>query len=293
MPNLVVVAIPSADDRVWKVSSEKVPHMTILYLGEMPVRNFAEIAGFVEHAAKQSLHRFGMEVDRRGTLGDEGADVLFFEKTKWGGYPSVAEFRSFLLQDDNIRAAYQAVEQFPEWLPHLTLGYPETPAKKSDDDRLYYVDFDRIALWFNDYEGFEYPLKRYEWEDLAEVAMGDTARGRTATEQILQHYGVKGMKWGVRRKRTSRVTVTQKRGGARLKAKGGEGRPAHKDAVRIKAIQQVMKKSGIQAVSNEDLRAYNDRLNMEMSARRLTQQNTGAGKKFIADQIDIYLKSNK
>jgi 2'-5' RNA ligase len=205
MANLVVVALPSADDRVWKISSEKVPHMTILFLGEMPVQNFTKIASFVEHAAKQSLNRFGMEVDRRGVLGDEGADVLFFDKTKWGGYPAIAEFRSYLLQDDNIRAAYQAVEQYPEWLPHLTLGFPETPAKKDDQDyKLSYVDFDRIALWFNDYEGFEYSLKKHEWEDLAEVGMSSTMiTGWTATAQIL-HAGVKGMKWGVRKSNVPR-----------------------------------------------------------------------------------------
>lgn len=476
MPNLVVVAIPSADDPVWKISSEKVPHMTLLFLGEMPVPKFADIAGFVQHAASQSLRRFGMEVDRRSTLGDEKADALFFAKSRWAGYESVAAFRSFLLQDSNIQAAYQSVKQFPEWIPHLTLGYPDTPAKPDNRDysRISYVDFDRIALWFNDYEGFEYPLKAHEWD--LEVAMSgvNTARGRKETAKILQHfgvkgmkwgvvrrrdqalfkkagevkaktkevkklakadakyekhlsgtngyinmhnlvadhinakipalndkpkyrdadlyndkklygeylkdyekvveaacrdatkaigpnpsgtkqvrltrygegeaatfraelvdikhadslfsfriipkfnktgkvigqtielvskpmeqtainefvedflehYGVKGMRWGVRKKRTATaVTVTQK--GKKLKAKGGENQTPSSDAITAKSLEQVIKKSGVQALSNDHLRVYNERLNLEANANRLRSQNVGPGQKFVKELLGV------
>ena len=31
--NLVIVAIPDENDRVWKISSEKVPHLTVLVPG--------------------------------------------------------------------------------------------------------------------------------------------------------------------------------------------------------------------------------------------------------------------
>lgn len=286
MPNLVVVALPSADDRVWRISSEEIPHMTILFLGEMPVPNFTDIAKFVEHAANRSLRRFSMEVDRRGTLGDEEADVLFFSKSRWHGYESVADFRAFLLKDSNIQAAYQSVDQFPEWLPHLTLGYPETPAKPEDSDYfgIHYVNFDRIALWFNDYEGYEYPLKAYEWD--LEVAMDSTTeRGRTAAEEALQHYGVKGMRWGIRRKRTASSDVKVSQRGKKLKTSGGEGRPASEDAIRSRRTQQIIKKSGLVALSNEELQAYNTRLNLEANARRLSIQEKNAGTKFVNDLI--------
>lgn len=292
MPNLVVVAIPSENDYVWKISSEKVPHMTILFLGEMPVRNFADIAGFVGHAAKQSITRFGMDVDRRDILGPEVADVLFFSKSKWAGYENIAMFRSFLLQDSNIRAAYEAIEQFPEWLPHLTLGYPETPAKPDNRDYpgISYVQFDKIALWFNDYEGFEYPLKNYEWD--MEVAMSEVTndRGWVATVRLL-HAGVKGMKWGVRRKQTpSAVTVTQK--GKKLKSTGGANRPASSDAIKTKELGQVLKKSGIHALSNEDLQTYSTRLNMEANAKRLNYQNQPVAKKFVANLLGQTAKTS-
>ena len=77
----VIVAIPSEDDPVWKVSSEKTPHMTLLYFGEQDSDELAvHIGDYLEHSADTMLYKFGMSVSKRGTLGDKDADVLFFEK---------------------------------------------------------------------------------------------------------------------------------------------------------------------------------------------------------------------
>src|SRR5436190_21804559 len=67
--NLVIAAIPDENDRVWKVSSEKVPHLTLLFLGDVEaVKNLDQIILFVEHAANTTLRRFYLPVDRRGEL---------------------------------------------------------------------------------------------------------------------------------------------------------------------------------------------------------------------------------
>ena len=107
MSNLVIVAIPAEDDPVWKVSSEKVPHMTILFLGEAAVTE--QMAGFLLHAANTSLTRFGLDVDRRGTLGEDQADVLFFQDD-WE-LPRLREFRAQLLKETSIRTAYDSAPQ--------------------------------------------------------------------------------------------------------------------------------------------------------------------------------------
>lgn len=106
-------------------------------------------------------------------------------------------------------------------------------------------------------------------------------RGWVETISLL-HAGVKGMKWGVRRKRptSSKVSVTQK--GKKLKAKGGANRKASPDAVKTKTLSQVIKKSGMHALSNDDLQAFNTRLNLEANAKRLNYQNQPAAKQFIA-----------
>ena len=204
MGNLVIVAIPDENDRVWKISSEKVPHLTVLFLGEVDnVVNLDQIMLFVDHAAATTLRRFYLPVDRRGELGADKADVLFFKKNRYD-FKAVRDFRSLLLKDPNIKTAYDSTRQFetPEevgasgqpWIPHLTLGYPETPAKKLDeqDFGFYSVDFNKLAVWTGDFEGPDFLLKDYgeEFDEMAipmDVAMSD-----------LQHYGVRGMRWGVR-----------------------------------------------------------------------------------------------
>src|SRR4051794_984212 len=110
--NLVIVAIPEENDRVWKISSEKVPHLTILHLGNSEqVSNLESIIQFVEHAASTSLKKFYLPVERRGELGNDKADVLFFRRGRYD-FKAVRDFRSLLLKDSNIKSAYDATSQF-------------------------------------------------------------------------------------------------------------------------------------------------------------------------------------
>jgi len=279
MPNLVIVAIPEKDDYIHKISSEKVPHVTLLFLGEVSkVKNFTEIVGFVKHAADQSLTSFGLDVDRRDVLGADQADVLFFSKSKWSGFEAINDYRSYLLKDHNIRTAYDSTEQFPEWKPHITLGYPDTPAKPDERDYpgITYVRFDRVAVWFGDYEGIEFPLKTPNWD--MEVAMSESI-----VNNILTHFGTKGMKWGVRRNKSSSVSVTSK--GKKLKTRGGHGRPASPDAVRARTLGRVGKKSGLKSLSDQELSDYSRRLNLEQQVKRLEYNEKNAAQKFVANLL--------
>lgn len=280
MSNLVVVAIPEKDDLVWEISSEKVPHLTLLFLGESgKVENLAQILQFLDHAAKTVLHRFHLGVDRRETLGDDKADVVFFEGA-WD-LPDLKRFRSQLLLNDNIQKAHLAVKQFPEWLPHLTLGYPATPARKPKDryDKVHSVSFDRIALWVDDYEGPEFPLKRYEYPEA--VSMSTTGTGRAAVADLL-HYGTKGMKWGKRKDRSpTEVTVSRTKKG-RARTEGGKNQPTHDDAVAAKVAAQKAKKSGLGALSNQELRTLAIRVNLEKQVNQLAgDQIASNGKQFV------------
>ena len=218
MSNLVIVAIPDENDRVWKVSSEKIPHLTVLFLGESDeVANLETIVQFVEHAANTTLRRFYLPVDRRGELGNDPelgpADVLFFKKGRYD-YKAVRDFRAALLQEDNIRTAYDTAEQHDgPWMPHLTLGYEKRPAKVEDKDldRFYDVSFNKIAVWIDEYDGPEFLLKDYfdEYEALEtvpmDVAMSSVNQARIAlglnVVENIEHHGVKGMRWGVRKDR--------------------------------------------------------------------------------------------
>lgn len=200
--NLVIVALPSKEDYVWKTSSEKIPHLTLMYLGEPDAGvSSSHISEFLEHVANTSLKRFSLDVDYRGELGDNKADVLFFRE----GYQTkeLELIRSYLLGNTEIARAYHSTDQFSAWTPHLTLGYPETPAKPDDRDYpgINWVNFDRVALWTGYFEGPEFRLKDH---DMGEVRMSAIKLDRpTVVDNVLAHVGVKGMKWGVRRSNPS------------------------------------------------------------------------------------------
>lgn len=248
-----IVALPKEEDPVNKISSEKQPHMTLLFLGEHE-NDPAErrIASFLMHVAQTSVRRFGLSVDRRGILGPKQADVLFFGEDN---LEKLRILRSNLLQDPDILEAYNSTEQYPQWTPHLTLGYPETPAHK--DDREYpgigWVGFDRIALWNDDYEGYEFLLKEDE-----SMGLSHSIRPRlTKPEPELKHIGVKGMKWGHRKG----VSIT----------------PSD-DHVQAKALA----KKKPSELSNKELQALNNRKQLEKKYTDLNPTISKKGRQQIA-----------
>lgn len=194
MPTVAIVALPEEDELVWDLSSETKPHMTLLVLGESLGSEEQNILEFVQHAASTSLSRFGLSVDRRGTLGDNNADVLFFD-TEYG-IPELRKFRAQLLKNDFIFKNYVKEDQFPGWIPHLTMGFPDSPAKKVPDGKEYglkWINFDRIAVWIDDYEGPEFDLRKHNMAQV-EDAFWSEAHGA-----YLMHYGKNGMKVAVRK----------------------------------------------------------------------------------------------
>lgn len=241
---VVIVAIPAQDDYVWRLSSEKVPHLTLLFLGELSAGvSLVRIAEHLEHVVSTSMCRFGLSVDRRGELGENKADVLYFNTYN---LEKLLEFRTYLLRNTDISLAYNSAPQYPEWIPHLTMGYPETPAKKDDREYpgIHWVNFDRIALWTGDYEGPEFRLED-KYDEYRSLRMSD------AGAEFLEHFGIKGMKWGVRRSR------------AQIDASPSS------DHTSSRETQAKIKKGGVKAASNKELQELVTRMNLEQQYARI------------------------
>lgn len=103
---------------------------------------------------------------------------------------------------------------------------------------------------------------------------------------VLTHFGVRGMKWGVRRKATVgpvEVVVSDRRKG--FKTSGGKGFPAKSEAVRARRIGQIGKKSGLKALSDQELQEYARRIQLEQNVKRLQYADMNAGQKFVASLV--------
>lgn len=263
----VIVAIPAQDDYVWQLSSEKIPHLTLLSM-DSNLGDIEHVKEYIQHVADTTLDKFYLSVNRRGVLGADSADVLFFDN---GNYTleMLKELRTYLLDDPNIREAYDSVEQFPSWTPHLTLGYPETPAKPDKRDYpIGSVCFDRIALWTEDYAGTEFPL------ETADDA-GEAVRMSDAGEAFLEHFGIKGMKWGVLRDKINTI-----RGNPVVKYASSSDDHKKAERVRVKA-----KVAGVNTLSNKDLRDIINRMDLEVKFKDLktvkhNQSVVGRGKQW-------------
>lgn len=110
-------------------------------------------------------------------------------------------------------------------------------------------------------------------------------------DEFLEHYGVKGMKWGVVRETLQRdttaqpATAAQKRPGTRVTASGGKNLPATEEALTAAKIRQTARKSRTDALSNAELQAAIRRMQLEQDFARLTAPRQSKGKKFLKSML--------
>lgn len=82
-----------------------------------------------------------------------------------------------------------------------------------------------------------------------------------AQDLELFHYGIKGMRWGVRRKEGPDGTV-----GSRHGTKPKEKAEASEDSKKVAKL----KKRSVKSLSNQELKELNKRLDLEQNYKRLT-----------------------
>lgn len=116
----------------------------------------------------------------------------------------------------------------------------------------------------------------------------------------LEHYGVKGMHWGVRKDRDTSpvaVEVIQKRPGTRVSAKGGRNLPASEDARQAAAARRVARSSTLDALSTKELQALVKRMQLEQQYSQIisTRADTPVkkGRKFVKDLLGLGKTANE
>ena len=103
-------------------------------------------------------------------------------------------------------------------------------------------------------------------------------------EQILEHHGIKGMKWGVRKKRAApsgpTPVVTKVVPGKKVKAAGGQHHSPAQDAIDAAVTRQKARKSSVDSLSNTELRALVQRMQLEQQYSQLKANRQSPAKKF-------------
>lgn len=157
----VLVALPAQDDVVHTLGQEE-SHVTLLFFGDaaafdaQPIKD--EVAAYL--SSMGPAEPVTDNVSGTAVLGADKANVLLLDAR------NLANIRGAILASDVVRAVHDTVEQFPSWIPHLTIGYPEPDALKPDDEPFSpetppipeAIVFDRLALWHGD-EQTEFPFK--------------------------------------------------------------------------------------------------------------------------------------
>jgi hypothetical protein len=100
-----------------------------------------------------------------------------------------------------------------------------------------------------------------------------------SADEFLAHFGVKGMKWGVRKDAALRGTSSV--------------HAAHEDAIKAQAAKEKVKVGGVKALSNEELQALVTRQNLEQNFARLNPKQVSAGKNFANTVSQIGANSIK
>lgn len=96
--------------------------------------------------------------------------------------------------------------------------------------------------------------------DRPDTSSGSVGRV-TSVADFLQHFGVKGMKWGKKKN------------------------PAHSEAAASKSVRLTAKKKGIHTVSNKELQTAIERMRLEQDFKRLKVNEKSVATRWIASTL--------
>lgn len=132
----------------------------------------------------------------------------------------------------------------------------------------------------------------------------DIRQSALDTDEFLAHFGIRGMRWGVRRENPSGSPAVVKRAvpGKKIKTAGGKGHAPTDDALKAALVGQKAKASGVQSLSSEEMQHALNRMRLENQFRKESEKfNPGLVKKGhehvkellgLKDTADLMIKAN-
>lgn len=144
MPNTgaLFVAIPAAGDPINDISEEDVAHCTLTYFGEangLP----QELQDSLREAASSAVSEiepFIVKISGVALLGEDKASVVLLESMELAG------LHHWLCTHPAVVMAQKNGQQFPTWVPHLTISYNSGILEDPPES----ISFDRLGLWLGD-----------------------------------------------------------------------------------------------------------------------------------------------
>lgn len=254
-----IMALPAPLENIRLVGDEE-KHATLLCFGETNTLPDGAKDILVESVktACGMLFPFDESIRDVSRLGDENPPALVTMLSN----RSLGQVRSLFLMNPSVKGYLDNMIQFPSFAPHITLAHPDFVDEvilRNLASQLYRVNFDRLAVWWND-ERIECPLNP-SFEG-ATVAMSE------AIEKFLAHHGVKGQKWGVRRKTDTSTGLVARTDSA--------------DQIHTDRIAKKLKGGGTGALSNKDLQDFTTRINKEQEFNKaLHSAEAQKGQSFI------------
>jgi RecG-like helicase len=98
-------------------------------------------------------------------------------------------------------------------------------------------------------------------------------------EEMLQHFGILGMKWGKKKGKKKKTTIKKK---PKVETKTEDKESSiSKDYI----LKESLKNKKITELSNEELRKFNERIQLEKQYAQLTKKEMSEGKKFVVDLL--------
>lgn len=150
-----------------------------------------------------------------------------------------------------------------------------------------------------DYDEFTKRMTSFDLTLSPDGGDGDVSLEQSSTtglDDVLEHYGVKGMKWGVRRtpEQLGRARAARKARKAEAKAqkKADQSRPPSADAVEAATYRRVAKNAGTASLSNKELDILLKRMNLEQRyVTALGSDSKSLGRVFVESIMDQELKA--